>query len=175
MQANNPALSPWVRRFFMIVLVVVLFGAGLLVLPSVIVPLWPWAITPFNAAFLGGVYISEFVLVLVLVSTNRWSPGRIIFPMALCFVGVITVISILSFDRFDRTRWTVLAWFVAYVGSILVAAYYLLKYRGLSPAGSAPAAPWRTILLVQGVLLVLYGLGLLVLPSTFSSFWPWKI
>src|SRR5690242_10841554 len=107
---NGPLLTPWVRRFFMIVVVIVLFGGGLLVLPGVVQPQWPWAITPFNSAFLGGVYLSEMVLVLTLVAINRWSPGRLIIPMSLCFVLVITVVSLLSSSQFGSGKWSVIAW-----------------------------------------------------------------
>ncbi len=173
---NGPVLSPWVRRFFAIVALIVIFGAGLLILPGVVQPRWPWTITPFNAAFLGGVYLSELVLVLVVIANNRWSPGRLIIPMSLCFVTVVTVVSVLWLGKFDSGKWSVPAWFIAYVGSIVIIGYYFLKYRNLPPANPAPPpASWRLLLLIQGILLVLYGLGLLLLPATFSSFWPWKI
>lgn len=173
---NGPLLTPWVRRFFAIVVIIVLFGGGLLVLPGVIQPLWPWAITPFNGAFLGGVYLSELVLVFILTVINRWSPARLIIPMSLCFVVVITIVSLLTLSKFDSGKWSVVAWFVAYIASIGVTGYYFVKYRNMPPANpTPPPAPWRTLLLIQGVLLVLYGIGLLLLPATFSSFWPWKI
>ena len=43
--------------------VLVLFGAGvgLLVQPAVIGSIWPWPLTPFNAAFLGAVYSASLV------------------------------------------------------------------------------------------------------------------
>ena len=173
---NGPILSPWVRRFFGLVVLIVIFGAGLLLFPGVIQPLWPWAITPFNGAFLGGVYLTELALVLVLVWVNRWSPGRLVFPMSLCFVTVVTVVSLLTLNRFDPGKKTVIAWFVAYIVSIVITGYFFLKYRNLPPANpAAPPSLWRTLLLVQGIVLVLYGLGLLFLPTTFSSFWPWKV
>src|SRR5262250_1264407 len=115
---NGPVLTPWVRRFFAIVIVIVLFGAGLLVLPGVIQPQWPWAITPFNGAFLGGVYLSELILVLVLVTNNHWSPARLVFPMSMCFVTVVTIVSVFSLANFTPGKWSVYAWFAAYVLSI---------------------------------------------------------
>jgi len=173
---NGPVLSPWVRRFFALVVLIVIFGGGLLILPGVVQPQWPWAITPFNGAFLGGVYLSELLLVLVLVAINRWSPARLIFPMSFCFVTVVTIISLLSLGNFTSGKWSVYAWFIAYILSVLIMLYYLVKYRSMPPANPAPPpALWRMLLFVQGILLVLYGIGLILLPATFSSFWPWKI
>ena len=73
---QNQVLVPTVRMFFLIVVLIVLFGSGLFLLPALVQPRWPWAITPFNAAFLGGVYLTELAMVVLLMGINRWSPAR---------------------------------------------------------------------------------------------------
>lgn len=173
---TDQSVSPWLRRFFAVVGVIVLFGSGLLVIPAVIRPLWPWTITPFNAAFLGGVYISELVLILVLITVNRWSPARLVIPMAFCFVTVVTLVSLLYLGNFDFGKWTSPAWFVAYMGSVLAVGYFLIKYRRrLLASQKPPTPPWQGLLALSGGLLLLYGIGLLLLPATFAGFWPWKV
>lgn len=42
-------------------LVLLVAGVGLLLFPSVIRPLWPWPLSPFNALLLGAIYSASLV------------------------------------------------------------------------------------------------------------------
>src|SRR5579859_19709 len=95
-----------VRWFFVVVALIVIFGSGLLLAPGIVRPIWPWEIAPFNAAFLGAVYLTELVLLLPLLLVPRWDPARMVLPMALCFTLTVTVISLLYLNRFILARFT---------------------------------------------------------------------
>jgi hypothetical protein len=173
--APNPALSPWLRAFFVVVALVVIFGSGLLWLPDHIRPHWPWPITPFNAAFLGGVYLTELVAVLVIVAVNRWAPSRVTLPMSLAFTFVVSAVTLGYLDRLDYQKLATYAWFVTYFGAVAVTAA-LGRYRRLPPVDATPVPPgWRVLLWAQGTLLGLYALFLLVAPAAATRFWPWPI
>ncbi|CAN5240161.1 hypothetical protein BH10PSE9_BH10PSE9_18200 [soil metagenome] len=52
---------------------VVLFvaGLGLIAQPGTIAALWPWTLTPFNAAFLGGIYSASLASLVALAVLGR--------------------------------------------------------------------------------------------------------
>jgi hypothetical protein len=115
-------------------------------------------------------------MIATLMIVNRWSPARLVLPLAFIFTLIVSAVSFLYFDRFDPQRRATWLWFVLYVGSALIAGYFLWRYRRLTPTNATPhSRPWRGWLLTQSGILGLYGLGLLLLPSFFSAFWPWRL
>ncbi len=173
----NPPITPWVRIFSAVVALILVAGATLFIYPDLIGPRWPWDIfkTPFNTRFLGAIYLSECVTIGLLIIINRWAPSRIAFPMAITFAVVVTAVSFLHLDRFDFKRVAGWAWFVVYIAPIIVWAIYYWPRRDM-PAPHAMNTPrgWQLYLWLQAAVEGIYGLGLLILPATFSAFWPWK-
>ena len=162
------------------VLVLLGAGGGLLLQPGVLREIWPWSLTPFNAAFLGAVYTGSMVTAAFLVLIGRWSPARVGVPMILLFTAIILVISLAYVDRFHLGSPSAWLWFVLYVGIPLNAAYHVWLYRNLSPAGQGAdqgrlSETLRRLLLAEAAVFGLYGFGLLVAPERFGAFWPWPI
>jgi hypothetical protein len=151
-------------------------GMGLLLLPDVVVPLWPWPTTPFTAAFLGAVYAGSFVGTVSLVLRPRWSPGRVVLPMMGLFTAVVTVVSIVDPGRFASVPRTVV-WLAIYGGSAAVVAWHLWRYRGRRPAQPASELPsaLRAVAIVSALILGGYGLAMLVAGAALTGSWPWPI
>src|SRR5687768_11047133 len=126
----NAALSPWVRVFTGAALIVLIAGPLLLLAPQVIVPRWPWAITPFNARFLGSVYVAELLSLAVLFIYNRWSPGRAALVVSFVFTFVVTIASFIHLASFAGPR-RIAVWFILYVGYAALTAGAFLLYRRL--------------------------------------------
>jgi hypothetical protein len=173
---NNPTIAPLLRYTYALVGIIVIAGASLFFVPDLLSPRWPWPIAPFNARFLGTIYLAELLTVTITVVSNRWAPARFVLWMSFVFVTIVTLVSFLYLDRFDFRKWTTWAWFFLYTIPVVGFAYYLWSYRSRPPTdpGSPPPA-WRAYLLAEGAVYGLYGVGLLVAPAVFSSFWPWKI
>jgi hypothetical protein len=171
----NAPLSPGVRVFTGVALIVLIAGSLLLFAPQTIVPRWPWAMTPFSARFMGAVYLAELFSLVVLFIHNRWSPGRAALVVAFVFTAVVSAASFIHLDAFVGSRRTS-AWFILYVGYSVLALGALFHYRRL-PAVPALAISesFRRIMEVAGVLLLLYGAALFIAPALASSFWPWNI
>lgn len=175
---DNPPIIPWVRWFTVMVALILMLGSTLFFAPDFIGPRWPWQIAkfPFNERFLGAIYLSEMFAILMVVVINRWTPARVIMPMAITFSVVVTLVSFIHLDKFDFNRVAGWAWFVVYILPPLVWGYYYLRYRHLPPRGAVATSPgWRTYLYTEGAIVGLYGLLLLVLPATFGTIWPWKV
>ncbi|HJR81029.1 MAG TPA: hypothetical protein VJ821_13210 [Anaerolineales bacterium] len=175
-QAENPKLSPFVRIFFCLASIIVLVGAGLYFIPERIVPRWLWPLTPFNANFLGAVYLAELASASLLIWYNRWAPARVALPMSYVFTGVVTIVTLFYLDRFDFQRWLSYFWFVLYIVSALVTALIHYVYRRLPITNTlALTERFRWYLFGYGIVHALYGLSLLIAPAVASGFWPWAI
>lgn len=177
MDDSNPEITKLFLRVTAVESVVLIVaGLGLLLFPSIMRPLWPWELAPFNALLLGSIYSASLVATVMTVYFRRWMPARIVAPMIFLFATVVLVVSLANLDRFDLGHYSTWLWILLYVGIPANAAYYMFLQRGLSLHRSHPLAnPWRNLLLVPVLGLGVYGLGLLIAPDTFSSFWPWGI
>jgi hypothetical protein len=155
--------------------VLVFAGGGLFFLPSLLNRLWPWAITPFNGRFLGAVYLASLVSTLLLVIYQRWSPTRIVLPMILAFTSIVLIVSLLYIDRFTVPVSTI-AWLILYVGLPVSCLYHLWLYRSMPPAPPEPIPPLlQRGVQIQAAVLGLYGIMMLIAPSSLTAFWPWPI
>jgi hypothetical protein len=156
--------------------VLLVAGVGLLLFPSFFRPLWPWELSPFNALLLGAIYSASLIATAIVVYLKRWAPVRVVIPMIFVFTAIILVVCLIYIDKFDIQYWGAWVWFFLYILIPANAAFHIWLYRSLKPINPSPLpSPWRGVLLVPTILLGVYGLGLLVAPEPFSSFWPWQI
>jgi hypothetical protein len=156
----------------------VLAGVAVLLFfaPSAARGRWPWDLLPFNARFLGAVYVASFAAILSLVLVGRWSPARLVAPMILTFTAIVLVVSLVYLDRFQWGRPATAGWFFLYVIVPANAAYYLWLVRDWPPVDlwRPPTAIRRALLAAAGVAGG-YGIALLVAPGTTGGFWPWPL
>jgi hypothetical protein len=173
----NPPVSPLLRWVTTFESGVVLFsGFGLFLLSPIVMPLWPWTITPFNAGFLGAIYLTSWVAAGIVAGIPRWSPSRVVVPMILVFTAIVLLVSVLYVDRLTLSSPSTWLWFVLYIGIPLNSAYHVWLYRRLAPGDTRPLPAWyRNLVMVEVVVFTLYGIALFIAPATFSAFWPWKI
>lgn len=174
---TNPTISSLLRLLtFVEVIVLFLAGFGLFFAPKLAQPLWPWELLPFNARFLGAVYAASCIAAIMQTVYARWSPARLVTPMILVFTAVIIILSFVHINQFDFQRWEVWVWFFLYIILPINAAYHLWLYRNLPPVNSTPhSTSTRNILLTQSVLLGIYGLALIFIPSAAKTIWSWEI
>ena len=171
----NPPLSQWVRILALIVFVFLCYGSTLLLAPWIAVPRWAWKLSPFNTRFLGGIYLSEGVAVLILLLCNRWSPARVGLLAAATFTTVVSVATLLHLDQFVSTRRTVV-WFVLYIGYVVLPIIALFIYWRLPRVPPLPVpAGWRWLFAAFGCVMIAYGIALFLFPATASAFWPWRL
>ena len=173
---NSPPLGTGFRVFTLFVVLVLFVGIQHFFLPDSVRRIWPWETTPFNARFLGALYLAEITAALILLRTNRWAPARTALVMGLTYTTVVSLVSLAYLDRFDFADWPAWAWFLVYIIPTFLQADFIRRYRHFPLADSFATPPlWRIVLLTQAAVLGVYGLGLLAAPGFFSDFWPWPI
>jgi hypothetical protein len=176
-RANGPTVTRPLRVFTLIEVAVVGVAAfALLVLPEFAAGEWPWELTPFNTTFLGGVYLSAWIPLVLLALQPRWSPARLVVTMIFTFTLVVLVASLWHADRFDWERWSNAVWWPLYVALPINSAIHLWLYRRLRPAAATPTGrAWRAVLLGLAAVLGAYGAWQLVAPESASAWWPWPV
>jgi hypothetical protein len=116
------------------------------------------------------------VPVAIMYLSGRWSPTRPVLWAIFTFTLIVLVVSLFHITRFDLKTAAAWVWFGLYLALPLSAGYHLWLYRSM-PTSHLNTVPrnWRYILRGTSLLLALYGLGLILLPSTFSRLFPWKL
>jgi hypothetical protein len=174
---ENPKISKllsWVTGVESFVLLVA--GVGLLVLPSIVGPEWPWELTRFNALLLGGIYSAALVATVITVRVGRWAPARIVFPMIALFTTIVLVVTLVNLDRLETGKYSTWIWILLYVVIPANALFHIWLCRNLKPYDPNPmAARQRAVLLLPTIFVGLYGLALLIAPTESAGFWPWSI
>jgi len=174
---ENPPITPLLRGLTVVeVLVLIGAGVGLFFFTDLIRAHWPWEIRPFNARFVGAVYLTSMIAVAMMLAGGRWAPARLVLPMLFAFTFVVLIMSLLGLGNFRYDRLATWVWFVLYIVLPINAAYHIWLYRRLRPADPTPVpAPWRYCLSGLGFVLAAYGVAQFFAPEFASAFWPWKI
>jgi hypothetical protein len=174
---DNPPITP-LLRWLTVVEVLVLIGAGmgLFFFTDLTRAHWPWEIRPFNARFVGAVYLTSMIAVAMMLVGGRWAPARLVLPMLFTFTFVVLIMTLLGLGNFRYDFLATWVWFVLYIVLPINAAFHLWLYRRLPPADPTPVpVAWRSGLRAMGILLGAYGLAQFFAPEHSSAFWPWKI
>ena len=174
---KNPSITLLLRGLTVIeVLVLIGAGVGLFFFTDLTGAQWPWEIRPFNARFVGAVYLTSMIAVAMMLVGGRWAPARLVLPMLFTFTFVVLIMTLLGLGNFRYDRWATWVWLVLYIVLPINAAYHLWLYRRLRPADPTPVpASWRYCLRGMGFVLAAYGLVQFFAPEPASVFWPWKI
>ncbi len=175
--ADNPPITTLLRAFTILeAFVLAVVGFSLFVFPDWTHDVWAWELTPFNTRFLAAIYLASFVSVGSLAVIARWAPGRVVTPMILLFTTLVLFVSLTDTGRFETDRLATAGWWILYIVLPLNSAYFLWKFRGTPPA-LAQDTPRLLggFLVLEALVMGVYGLLMLIAPTWSTSFWPWPI
>ena len=107
----------------------------------------------------------------------RWGEVRINTWTILFWTGALGVVTFLRQDIFDWTRPPVWAWWCAYIGFPVAAAWVLRTHRGVTlvAEGQALARAARAYFLVQGLVFTALSAALFAAPALMQAAWPWPL
>ena len=176
-QDPNPPIPALLRGVtWLEVAVLLAAGGGLFFLNEAAEVAWPWVIEPFNALFLGAVYLASLAAVGMLLVYPRWVPARLVLPMSFVFTALILLVSLVYPQRFHFERWSTYGWYALYLGLPAVSVYCLYRYRNLpSPVNYPTPERWRRVLLAHALVAGVYGFAMFAAPVALTAFWPWEI
>lgn len=172
----NPILPSFLHTSNWMIAILLLIAGSIFFIPGLVRPYWPWVIAPFNAGFVGAIYLGAFTATAFMIRYNRWAPARIVLPMIFIFTAIVLGIILSHLDKFNFQNPITWVWIFAYIALPIHSAYHIWLFRNLAPADALLTSKrWRYFLLTFTALLSLYGLALIILPATASAFWPWPI
>jgi hypothetical protein len=105
---------------------VVMFAA-----PPLVLPYWPWLLTPLTCRVLGAVFCLGVAGIAVLADP-RWTAVKLMLQVAMLMITLILIAAVRAAPEFDTNQpltWILLAGFVA----ILVGAAYQSYAMGILP------------------------------------------
>ena len=175
-QSNSPLPRLLLTLVMLSIVLLVIVGGGLFFFSDFSRARWLWELPPFNAKFLGAIYLSALVGLANLVLAKRSSLARLIVPMTWVFTTVVLTVSCLQLQQFSVGRRATDIWFCLYLIDCVGSSYYLGYYRQQPIAGLRRLPrPWSIGLGIQAGILGAYGLGLFFMPETIGSWWPWDL
>jgi hypothetical protein len=158
------------------------FGAGVLlyVLSGNTDDTFSWTIKPsMTAAFLGGAYWAALVLFVWSARQELWARARpFVLPVTVIAIGLL-VATVIHYDKFHKDSLFGWFWIVAYV-TVPPALGIALWLQARTPKVPAPPrvpldGALRTVLALEGLVLVGVGLALFIEPDTADDLWPWSL
>lgn len=145
-----------------------------------------WTIQPpLTAAFLGAGYFASFLMEFLASREKNWSSARIAVPAVFAFTTLTLVATVLHLDRFhfgspnpfaNAAAWLWLGIYAFVTLAMLVAWIQQFRRDGSDSARKKPIPSFLLAVLgVQGLLMLITGVGLFTLPATFDAAWPCKL
>lgn len=145
-----------------------------------------WTINqPLTAAFLGAGYLASFVTELLAARESIWARARIAVPGVLAFTILTSVVTFIHLEKFhfDSPAFITVAgtwvWLLIYITvPIALGILWALQTRqpGIDPPrGITLPMGMRVTLIVQGAVMVIFGVAMLLFPEMTIPLWPWKL
>lgn len=137
----------------------------------------PFAVPPLHARFLGAMYLSGGVFMLLAMVSRHWHEIRVVTAILFVWTGMLGIVSLFHLPAFDWTQIQVWFWFVAYICYPLVALWisWCQHKQNDHPTGPELADALRVYLYLQGTVAVVVAVPLLFVPQFMATVWPWKI
>jgi len=137
----------------------------------------PFMVPPLHARFLGAMYLSGAVFMLLAMLSRQWYEIRVATFILAVWTGMLGIISLFHLDAFDWTREQTWFWFLAYICYPLVALWISWCQRGENdhPTGPELADALRFYLYLQGAAAGAVAIALFFAPQFMTTVWPWKI
>jgi hypothetical protein len=137
---SDRSLPGWLK----IILVIsasmqVVFGLRLLIDPSSLTSMWPWAMTPVTTRLLGASTLVSVPLALLSVWFNRYSAARLPMIMIVCYRILQLAAGFMHFERFDLASPTTWNYFGG--GGIMLIALAIAIVRGQALGAATSGYP----------------------------------
>jgi hypothetical protein len=182
----RPVIPPMRWLLYAASSLVFLAGLQLSVLTEQTDTYFAWTIAPpLTAAFLGAAYWAAVPVELIAARQTIWARARVAVPAIWLFTTLTLVATLLHFGKFHfsgpiaSAQGAAWFWLAIYTGVpvvMLLVGWLQIRTPGSDPPRGPAAALWMRALVVgQGVGMVVFGVGLFVLPDIVAPAWPWAL
>jgi hypothetical protein len=180
-------------RWLLYVAAFLVFLAGLVlfVFPLRTDEFFAWTVNPpMTAVFLGAAYWSSAGLEVTGARSASWDSARLAVWPVFVFTALTLGVTLLHLDRFHLSpdaaptaqiaTWAWLAIYALVPVAMLVISWIQVRSRPAAPRSATPGRPvlppaLRLLLAGIAVVLLLYGVALLAVPTVAAAWWPWPL
>lgn len=136
-----------------------------------------WPLPPLHARFVGALYLSATVFLLLSLAMRQRRQVEAIVHLALAWTGWLLLITVVHRNSFDPARAQTWFWVVAYISfPVAAAALTVRRTPALQPDRVPPLPGWAAAcLIVQAIAYIGLGLALTIVPTAIATIWPWPI
>ena len=167
------------RLFYGVICAAALLVAVLgLFFPEYLASIFTWMVLPpLHARFVGAIYLFGAVFMAGCLAAKTQAEVRGAVQMIGIWTGMLFIISLLNLQAFDLKLLPVQIWFASYIIYPLISIW--MTWRDSKPTGELTGAflpAWaKNFLLIQGIIILLLGALLFLIPNFMSTVWPWKV
>lgn len=167
------------RLFYGVICAAALLVAVLgLFFPEYLASIFTWMVLPpLHARFVGAIYLFGAVFMAGCLAAKTQAEVRWAVQMIGIWTGMLFIISLLNLQAFDLKLLPVQIWFASYIIYPLISIW--MTWRGPKPTGELTGASlpaWaKNFLFIQGIIIILLGALLFLIPNFMSTAWPWKV
>ena len=137
---DDPAIPPSIRLLIGVVgLAVAVLGVLLMVAPHLVIPHWPWKLSPLTARVLSAIVSMQAVAFIAIALDERWSAARVMFEAELVTVPLIAIAAVRSRDDFASAGPFAVWSFVGGLGALWIAMLALCAVMERRRARTAAA------------------------------------
>lgn len=177
--AGDDRILPLTRVVAVAVIAILALGFGVLfLLPDETETRFAWTIEPtFTAMLMGAGYGSAIVFFVRVASGTAWRRVELGFLATIAFAWLMTLATVLHWDRFHHGTTPFRLWWWVYVAaSIAVPAVWWVNRRRRMPyAGTPIPRAVRAVLIGAGVALAAVAGWLYLAPVAAIEAWPWSL
>ncbi len=167
------------RVFYGVICAAALLVAVLgLFFPEYLASIFTWMVLPpLHARFVGAIYLFGAVFMAGCLAAKTQAEVRWAVQMIGIWTGMLFIISLLNLAAFDLKLLPVQIWFASYIIYPLISIW--MTWRDTAPTAELTGASlpaWsKGFLLIQGIVVILLGGLLFLIPTFMSTVWPWKV
>ena len=141
--ADDVQISSVIRLILAIVSgVLLVFSLILLLLPTLIIPAWPWVLSPLTARVMAAMFVLPAIVGAGIALDGRWSAARIIVEAQGFAIILILGAVIRATDQFDWSRsssWAFAGGMTAFAVALLVMYAAMERHWGRRQSGGQTA------------------------------------
>lgn len=131
----GPRLANWAYLTLIVQGIVVgLLALALLLLPGLMLTVWPWKITPLLAQTYGGPLLAYSVGSILFARRHTWLAVRAVVPAMLVFTGGVLVASLIHRGLFSATDIADWIWFVGFATMTVLLGIMTVRVLQLKPS-----------------------------------------
>lgn len=134
-EVDGAALGGWVRAYLRVQgIVVSLLASALLLMPDLLVKLWPWNITRLLAQIYSAPFLAYGVTSLMLSRRHTWSEARVVLVGTFVFAFLVLLASLIHHGLFSLRNISTWIWFGCF--SLATVMLGWLSVRSIHEGGS---------------------------------------